>query len=49
MDCDDVTLLVAAGDAPTLSESRAADYHRHIAECDACRELTGDTGEDRFP
>jgi WD40 repeat protein len=48
VDCDDVTLLLAAGEAPTLSDSRAAEYHRHIAECDACRELTGDAGDDRF-
>ena len=48
MDCDDVTLLLAAEQAPTLAGAEAAKFHQHITDCEVCRELAAEPSEDRF-
>ena len=40
-------LLVAAGEARTLSGAEERQFEQHVASCDTCRELTSKTEDDR--
>jgi hypothetical protein len=46
MDCDDVALLLAAGEPRTLSGKEETAYHRHIADCPTCRTLASESTDD---
>nr|HEX4318340.1 serine/threonine-protein kinase [Kofleriaceae bacterium] len=48
MDCDDATLMVAAGEARTLSTAEAESLHRHAEGCSDCRALLDERGDARF-
>src|SRR5689334_22321597 len=39
MDCDDVAVLLAAGEMRTLTTVEGMRLHEHLAECESCRLL----------
>ncbi len=48
VDCDDVALVLAGGEARTLSPEEERSYSDHVADCEVCRSLATDVREEHL-